>query len=98
MRWYHYHYDADSPLREDYISRHSSNNHIIPADPNVRRAVLRLKIGAPALLEGFLVNVDGSYRGSPVWWNTSLTRDDTGAHSCEVFYVTRVTYGNKVYE
>jgi hypothetical protein len=98
VRWYHYHYDADSPLREDDIGRHSSNNHIIPANPNIRLTVMRIKIGAPAILEGFLVNINGTYRGSPVWWNTSLTRDDTGAHSCEVLYVIRVTYGNKVYE
>jgi len=98
VRWYHYRYDADSPLREDYIGRHSSNNHFIPANQNIRYAADKVKIGEPVILEGFLVNITGTYRDSEVWWNTSLTREDTGASSCEVFYVTRIKISSNIYE
>jgi len=98
VRWYHYHYDADSPLREDYISKHSSNNHFIPANQNIRYAADKVKIGEAVTLEGFLVNISGTYRESEIWWNTSLTREDTGASSCEVFYVTRLKIGSNIYE
>jgi len=98
VRWYHYHYDADSPLREDYISKHSSNNHFIPANQNIRFAADMLKGGETVTLEGFLVNVSGTYRDGEIWWNTSLTREDTGAGSCEVFYVIRLKIGSNIYE
>lgn len=97
-RWYHYHYDAESPLREDYIGQHSSNNHFIPANQNLRFCADQVKIGEAVTLEGFLVAVSGTYRDAEVWWNTSLTREDTGANSCEVFYVTRIKRRGKIYE
>jgi hypothetical protein len=98
VRWYHYRYDADSPLREDYIGRHSSNNHFIPANQNVRYAADMVKIGDAVTLEGFLVRITGTYRDGEVWWNSSLSRDDTGAFSCEVLYVTRIKVGSNIYE
>jgi hypothetical protein len=33
-----------------------------------------------------------------VWWKSSLTRNDTGDNSCELFYVTKVRIGNNVYQ
>jgi hypothetical protein len=98
VRWYHYLYDADSPLREDYIGKHSSNNHFIPANRNIRYAADKVKVGEPVTLEGFLVMITGTYRDGEVWWNSSLSRDDTGASSCEVFYVVRLKHGSHIYE
>jgi hypothetical protein len=97
-RWYHYRYDASSPLREDDISRHSSNNHFIPANQNLRFCADQVRIGEAVTLEGFLVNITGTFRDAEIWWNTSLTREDKGAFSCEVFYVTRIKRGGNIYE
>ena len=97
-RWYYYHYSSQSPYDKSYIIRHSANNHILPATENVKRAVLTVKERDRIRLLGFLVNVDGvDESGRKVWWRTSLSRSDEGNHSCEVFWVTEVQEGNKIY-
>lgn len=97
-RWYYYRYKAACPVSGNYIATHSSNHHIIPANDNVRRAVLAVKRNKHVLLEGYLVNVDGSYKGATVWWRSSLSRSDTGNGACELMYVTRVQIDSYVYE
>lgn len=77
---------------------YSSNNHIISANENIRMAIKSLKEKGTVALEGFLVNVSGKYGDTDVWWNSSLSRSDTGDSSCEVFYVTKVRNGEYVYE
>ena len=86
------------PFDRTYIARHSSNNHIIPATENVLKAVRSVGKRQKIVLEGLLVNLQGSYKGQRVWWSTSLTRDDSGDHSCELFYVTKVRIDNNVYQ
>lgn len=97
-RWYFYEYKEGSPFNNSYIISHSANNHIIPADENIYRAVKTIKKKEKVLLEGFLVNVRGRYNGGSFWWNSSLTRMDSGDGSCEVFYVKKVRIGTEVYE
>jgi len=50
------------------------------------------------VLEGFLVNLKGVYKEQSVVWNTSLSRTDAGSGSCELFYISKVRIGSKVYE
>jgi hypothetical protein len=97
-RWYFYNYKSGSPFDNSYIISHSGNHHIIPASENVRRAIKTVREKEKVLLEGFLVNIKGTYKGQPVTWNTSLSRRDTGNGSCELFYVSKVRIGTKVYE
>ncbi len=97
-RWYFYQLRTGSPFDNSYVVSHSSNNHIIPANENVRRAVKKVKRKDKVVLEGFLVNLRGTYRGQPVAWNTSLSRTDAGSGSCELFYVLKVRIEKKVYE
>lgn len=97
-RWYFYRYKAECPVSGNYIATHSSNHHIIPANDNVRRAVFAIKRKEHVLLEGYLVNVDGSLKGAAVWWRSSLSRSDTGDGACELMYVTRVQVDSYVYE
>lgn len=97
-RWYVYEYEEESPFDDYYVITHSSNNHIIPADENIYKAIRSLKKKERVLLEGFLVNVKGRYKGEDFWWNSSSTRKDSGDGSCEVFYVKKVRIGTKVYE
>ncbi len=97
-RWYYFEYKNDSPLNESYIVSHSSNNHIIPANENIQLAIKSIKKKDKVILRGFLVNAQGKYDNMDFWWNSSLTRNDTGDDSCEVFYVTKVKNGDYVYE
>ncbi len=97
-RWYHYKWKEASPVDPAYIATHSSNNHIIPASRNIYRAIKQIKKKAPVVLEGYLVNLRGMFKGRPVSWNTSLSRTDTGNGSCEIFYVSKVRINTKVYE
>ncbi len=97
-RWYFYQYKAESPFDNSFVISHSANNHIIPANENIREAVKTIGKRDKIVLEGFLVNIKGTYEGRAVTWNTSLTRKDTGDGSCELFYVTKVRIDTDVYE
>ena len=97
-RWYYFRYKSSAPFNEPFITRHSSNHHIIPATENIKKAVKSIKEKQRVVLEGFLVNIDGTYKGRDYWWNSSLSRNDTGNGSCEVFYVSRVRIGTDVYQ
>lgn len=97
-RWYYYKAHSDSPVDCAYIGAHSGNHHIIPASQNVGRAVKSVRRKDKIVLQGVLVDVRGTYKGSLVMWNTSLSRTDTGAGSCELFYVTKARIESKVYE
>lgn len=83
-RWYRYRYEESYPLDMGYIGSHSANTHIIPADEYVWHKSLDVPEGAVVHLTGYLVRVNKSDGWS---WNSSLTREDTGDKSCEVFYV-----------
>ncbi len=97
-RWYYYEYKQGSPLTNSYIISHSSNNHIIPATENILKAIKSVKKKQKIVVEGLLVNITGTYEGQRVWWNSSLSRTDTGAGSCELFYVSKVRIDDKVYQ
>lgn len=97
-RWYYYTYEADSNFDGNYIALHSSNNHIIPANDNVKEALNKVKTDDLIIIEGYLVKVDGRENGKIVFWNTSLTRSDTGDGSCEVIYAKKIQIGRKIYE
>jgi len=97
-RWYFYEYRAECPFNNSFVIPHSANNHIIPADENIRKAINTIKKKEKVVLQGFLVNVKGRYKGGNFWWNSSLKRTDSGDGSCELFYVKKVRIGTKVYE
>jgi hypothetical protein len=97
-RWYYFKVTKDSPFNHEYVYRHSSNNHIIPATKNILRAVKSIKINTPVILEGYLVDMTGTYDENTCWWSTSRVRTDTKQNSCELIYVNRVRIGNDVYE
>ncbi len=97
-RWYWWRYDDSFGHDNDWVSRWSSNTHIIPANRNLQRAAKGLAMGTPAELEGELVSVEWNEGGYRRWWNTSLGRTDQGDGSCEILYLTKVRQGGKVYE
>lgn len=97
-RWYFWRYPAGFGHDNSFISRHSSNTHVIPRNAAVERAACGLDEGDIAELSGLLVRADGVKGGSTSWWESSTTRDDTGDGSCEVLYVTRVRAHRMVWE
>jgi len=98
MRWYRYKIDNECAITQKYISTHSSNHHIIPANDNIRKAVLFVNKNDIIVLEGFLVNISGKFKDGNVNWRSSQSRTDTGDGSCEIMYVTSVRIDTNVYK
>ena len=67
--------------------RGAANMHLIPADGHIKDQLEEVRPGHIVHLQGFLVNISGP---NGYTWNTSLTRSDTGAGACELFYVESV--------
>ena len=61
--------------------------HMIPADDGVKYQLEQVRVGQVVHIEGFLVDAS---RADGWHWNTSMTREDTGAGACELVYVERL--------
>ena len=73
------------------VNRQLSNNHLIPANPDIRKQIKRILPGDHIKLKGYLVDIDAFGKdGASFWWYTSTIRSDTGDGSCEIIYVTEV--------
>lgn len=85
-RWYRW-YSKRLPIPRPDIERHSANMHLIPADERVADTLDDVREGSLIELRGFLVEAtsEDGWR-----WRSSLTREDTGARSCELVFVERV--------
>ncbi len=82
-RWYRWH-TKTLPIPKREIETHSANMHMIPADAAVESDIKLARSGDIIELRGYLVEVvsDDGRR-----WKSSMTREDTGAHACEVVWV-----------
>ena len=91
--------NGNVPIDVSYILRHMSNNHMIPSNKNIRRALKHGRKGQKVEIEGYLVYVAANVKkhGS-LNWNSSITRDDDGNGACEIIYVTKLRLDDKVYE
>ena len=84
-RWYRWRTER-FPIPRREIETHSANMHMIPADDPVSDILGGIRRGQIIELDGFLVRADAD----DGWrWISSLTREDTGARSCELVYVKR---------
>lgn len=92
-------YNPDKPVDPRFIGEHMSNNHLIPSNKNLRKALALAKKGSKVKLEGYLVDVAAmkgdQYAGE---WNTSLVRSDDGNGACEIIYLTKVRIDDRVYQ
>lgn len=78
LRW------QNPQVRQATVMHNSANTHIIPANSTVAKRVKAMRPGQVVRLEGYLVNV----LAKDNWhWHTSLSRTDTGAGACELFWV-----------
>ncbi len=97
-RWYYYTWDGDSPNKGWSIRTHSANVHIIPATENLARAFQDVEKGDVVYMEGELVDIDVVLNGRSYHASSSLTRKDTGAGGCEVFYVEELILNGQSYQ
>jgi hypothetical protein len=97
MAWFHV--TGDAPLVGfNYAMSHGSNNHIIPANENIRKAVdSKVRVHDKIVLDGYLVNVEGRNQGRRISMKSSLTRKDSNRGACEIIYVTGVQVEDKMY-
>ena len=86
-RWYFTRYELPAPLPDPDIIRNSGNMHMVPAEAWIEEKLLALRRGDVVTLDGYLVD---ARHASGFTWHTSLTRDDTGNGSCELFLVTSI--------
>ena len=85
-RWYRWRVQ-EFPIPRKAIETQSANMHIIPANDMVEDMIDLVKQGQLIELNGYLIRVDAN----DGWhWQSSLTRDDTGAHACELIYVESI--------
>jgi hypothetical protein len=71
----------------------AANMHLIPASSDVEALLKQVRVGNVVHLRGLLVNAS---RADGYRWQTSLTRSDTGAGACELFYVETVTRAERI--
>ena len=83
-RWYFVNYNRAPPIPHRQLLRHSGNMHMLPASEEIFKELNRVGRGQVVEIAGYLVNV---YRKDGWKWYTSLSRNDTGAGSCEVVWV-----------
>ena len=86
-RWYHYSWSGAPPIDPAIIVHTSANTHLVPADDNIRARLLNVRSGEIVNLKGYLINIKHPDGWS---WRSSLTREDSGAGSCELMWVAEV--------
>tara|TARA_R110002049_G_scaffold52664_7_gene147164 strand:+ start:351 stop:947 length:597 start_codon:yes stop_codon:yes gene_type:complete len=82
-RWYHWRV-RDFPIPRSEIETQSANMHLIPATKSLESMIKQVKQGEVIEMRGYLVRVNAKDGWS---WQSSLTRNDTGAHACELLFV-----------
>jgi len=86
-RWYYWRVKQFPIPRRD-IETQSANMHMVPANDLVEDMLGLVKQGQIIEITGALIRVDGSNN----WhWQSSLSREDTGNHACEIVYVESFT-------
>jgi hypothetical protein len=74
------------PIPHDEIVTSSANMHMIPANDDVLDTLKNIRQGEVVRLKGLLVDASRSNW----YWNTSLTRADSGMGACELVYVIQI--------
>lgn len=97
-RWYFWRAGEDFGYNNDFVAQHSSNNHLIPATPNLAKAVKSLKEGDAVELTGHLADVTAVRKSENYRWNSSESTTDRGDGSCEIIYLTQVKAHGKIYQ
>lgn len=83
-RWIRYR--SDSPIARDMRDR-VTNNHLIPASPEVHAQMMAIEVGQNVRLTGYLVSAEGE---GLLPWTSSTRRDDSGIRGCEIILLRKV--------
>jgi hypothetical protein len=76
------------PIPQREIETSAGNMHLIAANDAVERGIASVHRGGVVHMRGYLVRADAS----DGWhWQSSLSREDTGAGACELFFVEELT-------
>ena len=82
-RWYRW-WTRKFPISRREIETHSANMHLIPANNTVKSAFHDVRKGDIVEFSGNLIRIDAD---DGWYWVSSLTRNDTGGHSCELIWI-----------
>ncbi|TAK92150.1 MAG: hypothetical protein EPO06_02775 [Burkholderiaceae bacterium] len=91
-RFYFWRYENEPPIPVPEIISHSANMHMIPADVSVENKLRAVRQGEIVSLSGYLVKITA---GDGWHWQSSLTREDSGAGACEVIWVQQVSVNSQ---
>ena len=96
FRWVHWRLKSECPYNVDGVYLRLANNHVIPANNNILRAIKMLKKKDVVYLEGYLVSYTTTRGNLTGTGKSSTTRTDRQGGSCEIVYVTRLVskYGD----
>ena len=79
---------SEFPIPQREIETSAANMHLIPADSNIARQIAKVRRGEVVHMRGYLVRVEAA----DGWrWESSLSREDTGAGACELFWVEQLS-------
>lgn len=88
-------WDRNFPYYGQYekkINPYTSNNHIIPANEEVKKKVLKFNIGQVINMKGYLVayqhKLKSWFNGKSSMSRTDMTNKRVNNTTCEIFYVT----------
>jgi hypothetical protein len=84
---YSYDVPAYTGLTEEYIDEHISNNHLVFLDPAIESEVTKVQVGSCLIINGRLVDIQGTSPARLYIANTSTVRNDTYPAGCEIILV-----------
>lgn len=76
----------------DKVGLYLSNNHLIPADEDIKTLLKKVKKDDYIEITGYLVTVKSEMDRYRFSWGTSTSRSDDGDGACELIYVTGVKW------
>lgn len=91
---------------ELFIRDDINNNHIIPANKNISKALEILKVGDTAHMEGYLVHINGlgadkSFELKSALSSGEISHQKAGGQTtglCRVIYLTKIAFDGYVFE
>lgn len=86
-------------VSSDYVVKHVSNNHLIPASNRIREALATIQPGDLVKIDGRLVDVRVQMNDNRILTvQTSKSRSDQGDGACEIIFVERIKINETTYK
>ncbi|MCK5211620.1 hypothetical protein KAJ89_02865 [Candidatus Parcubacteria bacterium] len=88
--WTCYFESWDSDTWRVFDPNKLSNNHLLAKDLSLQKKIRNLNIGDQVYLEGMLVSYGKAGLDEKYYRASSMSRTDSGNHSCETFFVEKL--------